>query len=407
MKKILFLSFSYPYGHFGPSDNCTVRIMESLVRTGMYEVWDISYTPSNKDSKPNYKTVEGVNLLYLPFAEKRTHHSYAIEHLLLLLKIPIYPLFSPISIWRHYKACKEILKNMQFDLVVSQCSPQDSVIVGTMLSMGGYIDKMMVLFWDNIYGRIPRKVIPKWFALYRSRKLENWIAKYANILVSPAPIKQFHDKYGEVEYGIGKRVYLEHPSIMPPMKNDVITVDKFVKHNKINVLYAGKVYHKEQLAYCIKLLGESSLAERINLILLTRGLSVADLDEMKKGFKGDVVMHGWIPIEELNAIYSKVDLCIAFSGYSTAVTSKVYEYMCYGIPILHFYDEDSDVTKYAISRFPFSLSLCIKNNDEKQLKSLNVFMNNCVGKKIPYEDVEKLFPDATGTAYVRVISGLV
>lgn len=38
MKKILFLSFSYPYGHFGPSDQCTMKIMDALVRTGKFEV---------------------------------------------------------------------------------------------------------------------------------------------------------------------------------------------------------------------------------------------------------------------------------------------------------------------------------------------------------------------------------
>ena len=42
MKKILFLSFAYPYGHFNPSDLCSTRIMKALVETGKYEVHCIS-----------------------------------------------------------------------------------------------------------------------------------------------------------------------------------------------------------------------------------------------------------------------------------------------------------------------------------------------------------------------------
>ena len=407
MKKVLFLSFSYPYGHFGPSDNCTVRIMDALTRIGQYEVWNLSYKPLNDNSKPNYKVVEGVNLLYLPFSENRTHHSYAIEHLLLLLLIPLYPIYYPFSILRHRRECLKVLKNKKFDLVVSQCAPQESVFIGAIIKKRGIVDRHMVLFWDNIYGKFPLKVIPKWFALYRSRKLENWIAKHADRLVSPAPFKQFHDKYGEVECGVGKRVYLEHPSIMPPERNDTIPVERFVKENKINVLYAGKVYHKEQLAYCINLLGKTSIAERINLILLTRGLSETDLEEVIKGFKGNVVMYGWVPIDELNALYTKVNFCIAFSGYPSAVTSKVYECMCYGNPIIHFYEEEEDVTKVAISQYPLSMSVCVKKDFCDYINQIDNFIINSFDKRIDYCDVERQFPNATGAAYVKAIKEIV
>lgn len=407
MKKILFLSFSYPYGHFGASDNCTVRIMEAMVRTGQYEVWNLSYNPKEENSQPNYKIVEGLKLLYLPFPEKRTHHSYAIEHLLLFLKIPTYPLFSPVSIWRHYKACKSVLKDKHFDLVISQCSPQDSVMSSALLRKIGIIDKMMVLFWDNIYGKIPRMVIPKWFALYRSSRLENWIARYADCLLSPSPVKQFHERYGDVKEAMGKRVYLEHPSITPPKKQESMTSDKFIKDDKINILYAGRVYFKEQLEFCINLLDKTSSADKINLILLTKGLSESDFKDITKDFKGNAILSGWIPLDELNALYSKTDFCIAISGYSSSVSSKVYEYMCYGKPVIHFYEEEEDVTKLAISRYPLSMSVGLKQDLDTYVVSIDNFIKDSLGKQVPFDEVERLFPDATGAAYVKVISEMV
>ena len=408
MKKILFLTFSYPYGHFGPSDNCTVRIMNALAQEHNYEIWNISYKPKDGASKPNYDIVEGVNCLYLPFPEKRAHHSYIVEHFLLFLKIPIYPFFAPFSIWRHYKACKKLLRGKQFDLVITQCSPQDSVIAGALLRRGGYINKLMVLFWDNIYGKFPRKVIPKSFALYRSRKVENWIARYADCLISPSPFKQFHEQYGEVKEAIGKRVYLEHPSVLPPRESVNMPTGKFIKQGRINILYAGRVYFKEHISYCIDLLGKTSFAEQINLILLTKGLDESDLKAMSHNFKGEIVLSDWIPLDELNALYRETDICIAFSGYSSSsVSSKVYEYMCYGNPVVHFYEEDDDVTKKAISRYPLSMSICLRKDERTYVESMDNFIKNSLGKRVLYEDVERLFPDATGAAYVRVISSMV
>lgn len=404
MKKILFLTYCYPYGHFGPSDNCTVRVMDALVRTGKYEVWNLSYQPKTDNSKPNFNIVDGVKLLYLPFPELRKHHSYVVEHLLLFLKIPFYPIYNPISIWRHYIACKSILKDHQFDLVVSQCAPQESVISGTLLKKNKVIDNMLVLFWDNIYGKYPRRVVPKWFSLRRSRIVENWIARYSDRMVSPTPVEHFHIKYGEVKEAIGKRIYLDHPSIMPPIIGNVKSTEQFVKKDRINIIYAGRIYFKEHLAYCIKLLGETSWANRINLILLTKGLSDSDLASMTKDFQGDVVLSGWISLNELNALYEKSDFCISFCGYtSSAVASKVYEYMCYGNAIIHFYEDIDDVTKQTVSRYPHGVSVCLKEDYTKYVKPMDDFLKDFYGRKISFEEVERLFPLATGSAYISVI----
>ena len=48
MKKILFLSFNYPYGEFGASTNSTVRIMKYLSNIDKYEIHCCSYLPSDK-----------------------------------------------------------------------------------------------------------------------------------------------------------------------------------------------------------------------------------------------------------------------------------------------------------------------------------------------------------------------
>ena len=187
MKKILFLSFPYPYAKFGPSTNCCVRIMKCLIESGKYEVHCCSY--SDTYGKKNFEEVPEIILHQIPILDpRRKVYSNFMIRLKLFLKIPIYPFRTLISDYHHYRVCKKILEKESFDLVVSQCYSEQSLVAGVLLKKHNLAKKLMVIFWDNIYGMVPQKVIPQKFALQRQRKVESWIAKYADKLVSLYPI---------------------------------------------------------------------------------------------------------------------------------------------------------------------------------------------------------------------------
>ncbi len=410
MKRILFLSFAYPFGHFGPSDFCTVRIMESLSRTEGFKVSNISCAPVDiNDSKPNYQLLEGVEILELPFPEENYHHSYTFEHLLLLLKIPTYPLTHLYRIWKYYRACRQVIKNQHFDLVVAQCNPHWSVLSAVLLKKMGIINRLVVLFWDNIYGKIPRRVIPEWFALHRQRLLENWIARYADRIVSPTPMKSFHDCHGDVRAAKGKRLYLEHPSITHPIENNSSSIHSYFKEGMINIVYAGRLYDLDRLMYAIKLLDTIPLATSFNLILFFYNLpSESDINKMRHSFRGNIHISGRVPFSELLSLYSSVDVFLGFAGTTPAqVISKVYDYMCYGKPILYFFDNDNDINISAFLRYPLFKAVDCRNRIEDNKDRIEAFFKSCLGKTIAYEDVERLFPTATTEAYINLISKMV
>ena len=406
MKRILFLSFAYPYGHYGPSDSCTVRIMDALSKDNAYHVYNISCSPTPAGSNPNYRIIPNVELLKLPFPEKQIKYSYAIEHLLLFCKIPIYPLYSLIRIWKYYKACKQILEREEhFDLVVAQCSPQWSVISAVLLKKNHYIEKLLVIFWDNIYGKKPHRVIPKWFALSRQRLVENWVAKYADKLVSPTPVEEFHSQYGDVREAKGKRLYLEHPLISRPAIQSKLTHNSIQK-GMINVVYAGRLYNINHLRYVIELLNTSSIAKHINLILFFFK-EPTEVEKAKIGasFKGNIIFSGFVPPDELFSIYKESSLFLGFSGVSPAqVISKMYDYMCFGKPILYFYTDSKDVNITAFARYPLFAAIDLRHSLVDNHAFLEEFITDNITKSVDYDDVEHLFPTATSSSYINLIS---
>lgn len=403
MKKILFLTFSYPYGHFGPSDQCTTRIMETLVRTGKYEVHNVSFSGDNNQ----YPIIEGVHIHSLSLKESIQNRPAWLIRLLLMLKLPHYPYTKRESSKRIYKICTKLIESEQYDLVVAQNNPEESVMVGTWLKKNGYIDRLMIIFWDAIYGKLPRRVIPKQFALRRQFEAENKIAEYADLLVSLYPLKTFHNQYGDVPNALGKRDYLGIPSVTHPKSLGASSYKHVIKEDKINMLYSGTIFRSEYVAYLVELLNKTTYAESINLIFFSRGVSESDFANYKNNFKGTIHLSGWIPINDLLSLYPDVDYFLSFPGNPTAICSKVYEYMSYGKPLVLLYDDDNDVNVSTFSRYPACLSLDERLASDKHIHSLEEYIMRTKNVSISFEEVEKLFPNDTASAYQNLIESMI
>ena len=403
MKKVLFLSFNYPYGEFGPSTNSTVRIMKSLSDIGKYEIHCCSYLPENKK---NYEDIPNIKLHHIksknPSKKGKSRFSTFLK---LFLTIPFYPFGDLFNYYSHYKACKEILKSEKYDLVIAQCFSKQSLFSGVMLKKHGYTKKMMVIFWDNIYGLMP-KYLPKNFVLRRQRKAESWVAKYTDLLISLYPIKQFHQEYGEIPNAIGKREYLGIPAIIRPDKKEDTPYKKFIIDDKINILYSGTLYDIQHINYLINLLNATNIAERINIILLTKGISKEKEEELKNKFNGSIQFSGWIPLSDLMNLYHFVDFFLSFPGKPTAICSKVYEYMSYGKPLILFYDNDKDVNTETFSQYPLCLSIDVRRNISDNTILLEQYITRNNGNIVPFEETEKLYKADSPSAYVELINNL-
>lgn len=403
MKKVLFLTYNYPYGHFGPSDNCSVKIMKALVDSGGYEVHNVSYS----GSKQNYYIEDGIITHQLPFPEAKRIRSRFLIHLQLILSLPIYPLVRPYSCYRLYRSTRNLIRNEHFDLVVCQCNPEESLWTGTLLKKYGHIDKLMVIFWDNIYGKLPQRVISKRFAISRQRWAEGIVAKYADHLVSLYPIKPFHDKYGELPEAMGKRVYLGIPSVIRPKPMLSTIKHSAIADGKINILFSGTIFRNNYVEYLIELLNTTPIAPNINLIFFQRGVSSDSWNILKEKFQGSMFVSGWIPLQELLSIYPKVDFFMSYPGYPTSIRSKLFEYVSFGKPLIVLFDDDSDVNVPTFSVYPAFHCIDVRKSVSENVTNVAEYIMESNGKSIPFEDVERLFLKDSPKAFVELINDIV
>lgn len=400
MKKVLFLSFNYPEGGFGPSTLCTSRVMSELVNNNDCEVHCLSYDNGGKNT---YPIIEGVIMHRVGIKPTRNPSSKFLIHLFSFLKIPLFPFNSLVNDYRHYKVCKRIIGDEKYDLVVAQYATEQSLISGVLLKKNHCIDNLMILFWDNIYGKLPRRVIPKRFAGRRQYKIENWMAKYADTLVSLYPIKSFHQEHGDVPNAKGKRLYLGIPSILRPKDLKSTDYQYLIKKDKINMVVSGTIFKKDYLLYFVELLNKSNFSQVINFIVFTRSISREEVSSLNDSFNGTIEAPGYIPVNELMAIYPQVDFFVSFPGAPTAICSRVYEYMSHGKPVILLYEDDMDVNVRIFAKYPYCESFDCRLPSDNHMLRFDEYLSSSKGITVPFERVEDLFQEDTASAYVKMI----
>ena len=398
MKKILFLSYNYPNGEFGASTLCSTRIMKALCKTGEYEVHCISYRACGA---PTYDIIDDVICHDIPLRPRR---KTVCDKLWQILSLPLYPITHLYYDFKHFLACKKICRTEKFDMVVSQYYPEQNLISGVLLKKYGYIDNLSIIFWDNLYGKLPRRFIPQWWAIRRQRYAENQIAKYVDTLISLYPIKAFHDKYGDVHNAEGKRFYLGIPSVVSPQPPIDTPYYDFIKEGKINVIFSGSIIIKDYIKHIVQVFNSSRYAGNINLIFFSAGMTPEEFEELKINFKGEIIYNGYIPVKELCSMYTKADILLSASGDSQSVRSKCFEYMIYGKPMVLVYGEENDVNIQTFSKYPNSVSVDARKSVEGNATIIDQYIENNINRIIAFDVVEELFKKDTPKAYVELFT---
>ena len=404
MKKILFLTYVYPYGYYNASASCSAKIMSELAKDSDYEVHCVSYK-QNTDKKQPYALDSKIILHPIELKEKKKRSKFR-THMQIVLRMPIYPIISPCRIWKHYKACEKICKRESFDLIVSQCFPEESVLVAALLKKKGVVQKTLNIFWDNIYGKKPARVIPFWFAKRRQKQMESFIAKYTNRMISLYPIKRYHDLYGDVSTAMGKRTYLGIPSMTLPAPPVPTKYTELIKKDMINILYSGTIIKPQFVFDLVEMLNMSKNIERVNLLFFCQGIDDKTKEQITKKFKGNISISGYIPLNELLSLYYQVDIFISFPGDTYSIRSKCYEYMSYGHPMVVFYDNIEDVNKATFSKYPLCLTQDVNRSVGQRANDFDMFIERTLGQQVPFSTVENLFLSDTPKAYVDFIKGM-
>lgn len=418
MKKIMIIMDGYPPSA-SPNDLCVNNVIELLKQK--YDILILTRCRIGRKNEENINGVKVIRVFKGPLdilgiwasmnkGTARSNIIYKINYLktrvIQILTIPIYPVFAPIYQWRlSRKAVKECTRN-SVDAVISVCFPPESLIAGQYIRKK-IPDTVYVPYFIDAYacGTYPR-YLPYKYAFNRKIRYERKMVSGANAIVAMESSRKFHEEHNSEFY---KNIKYLNPTFLvkPKLEKSSIKSD-LIEEKMINILYTGYLYLPDRdPSFLIKLIS-SWHRKDVCLIFVGGGKCKNIILSAKKAFSGVLKYSDFLPHEEVLQLIDKADVLINMGvSNSNAISGKIFEYMAFGKPILStFFREDDASLKY-LRRYPLSCCINQETMDFETASCLSKqFVENNVGKVVPFEQTKKMFYSSTPEAFVDVIDSI-
>ncbi len=185
--------------------------------------------------------------------------------------------------------------------------------------------------------------------------------------------------------------YIEHPLVLN------YGSPACVNNNEIKISYIGGLYKNYVTPeYLLELFTKTDISEAV-LHFYIIGNCNEIVDSYSHNMPGKILNHGSVDKQTANNEVSKSNILISIAeAKGIQMSSKIFEYMSYGKPIVHFYSADNDVNLKILNKYP--LALCLKQDYERITENARNFDKFCrenYASYIPFAEVEGLFKDAS------------
>lgn len=169
------------------------------------------------------------------------------------------------------------------------------------------------------------------------------------------------------------------------------------KNNICQMVYAGAFYPVLRNPFpMIDILKKLSKIVNIEVHIYTGNNMKSEIEKSVKNYEMFHV-NDYVSQEELMKIYTNSDILLDLGNMdSDYLPSKPFQYMGTGKPVIHFKQDESDVTIKYFKKYKNALIVSLKN-ETQGLKEITEFINNMKNKSVSYtrEELENLFYENT------------
>lgn len=314
--------------------------------------------------------------------------------------------FSKTSIKKELvSAYEEILKGIDenIDVIIPSSMPFESVIAAHHFKKN--INSEVILL-PYLFDKFTDSQTLHRFAFNRLIKRKAHIQLEKEVLSNAKKIIAMHTLrgfYGQYIPGINQILYTEHPLIIPTYVNNSLP------SAHIKLAYIGGFYKNYvEPYYLLKLLSNATIDAVCDFY--TIGNCKGVLEKFSKKFPSRIINKGSVDKETATRKITENHILISVAERSgSQLSSKIFDYISNGKPIIHFYKSDEDVNCKVLQNYP--LALCIKE-DEKQLhQNIKIFEDFCTKNYEKYVSLNRVvelysdaLPDYTADLIKRIVN---
>lgn len=408
---IVFL-VDYYYPKFSAVSKCVYNLAIEMAKSHNVTVVSIDgiSTDLNLETVDNHKLIRGFvsdlairrnaqNLIKDSKMIKKAFYSMTYKYY--RVKSYVKALISKQNIdIQKIKAFDKIIEKLEIDVLIPVCIPFEGVMSSINYRKKNSKCKLVPILFDRFtYNEsLHRNKLNMKLKEKTHKSLEYEMILYSEKIYS---MKQLKDTFNSMFPGeINKFRFVEHPLIK---EIELPICDK--SRNKISAIYAGALY-KEFRSPKFVLDVFSSMGQEFELNFYSSGDCEDIINQYSKLTNVSINQYGYVGIEELKNAYSCTDFFISIGNKNMEnVTSKIFEYISIGKPIIHFYYNDDDPTLNLLKDYP--LAICLKqdysSNINKLINELKVFCMNSNKKSISFNEIADIYKDANPKYIVDMI----
>jgi hypothetical protein len=191
---------------------------------------------------------------------------------------------------------------------------------------------------------------------------------------------------------LAKVMFLEHPLLSPPARATDRCDDGIIR-----LCFTGSLIQKvREPGYLINLLGALKIDRPVRADFFVMGNVAREVPSGVLGNGLEIVNHGRVPKPEADAAVARADILINIGEVTgRQISSKVFEYMATGKPIIHLAHVENDAVTKVLSKYPLTLSLIEDRSQlDENAHKVSDFIGRGAAEKLTFEQVKTIYPEA-------------
>ena len=205
-----------------------------------------------------------------------------------------------------------------------------------------------------------------------------------------------------------KFIFVEHPLLVAEKKQDIkLNFNK----KKYQFSYVGGLYKSYVEAnYLLKVFEQyKTTQDNFCINFYVMGNATQIISEYQKKYPDNFINHGRKSKDEVTVVRNSSDILISISEKSgRQLSSKIFEYISTGKPIIHFYNKDEDVNINILKKYPNCLLIKEDfNNINNEVNNILNFLREINDKTIKFCILENIFADAKPSHTGNILSDII
>lgn len=396
MKKIVFILGSYA-PNFSATANCAEKIIKEFKKDKNYKIIIIAQK-SDLNNK-EYEIIEGNEIYRVTtklIDEELESNKNFIKKISLKIKRNLKIILNERTVNEEIleKYYKVLLKIDDISMIIPIIYPMESLIASVNYKKTKNV-KIVPIIFDNFIESVTihRFRLNKFIKRKTHEKLEINLLKETYKIIYMNHFKNYTLKFKNNKI-YEKFLFMEHPLLENKCKK--------TKDNKdIKIIFAGTLIKgyvdPRKTLKILKNLKE----KRIYFFFYNRGNCSKFIDNIKSK---NIINCESVSKTELEKIYADTNIFFNIGEVKARqVSSKVFEYMSYGKPIIHFSYNTPDTTEEVLKKYPLSLIIKVNDDIEKSANKIKKFIKEKNKKNVSYDILYKGYKEADPYEFKKII----